>query len=249
MVLRMSEVTRKLFKEEFRLNSDARAEQVLQRMGRDRETLVVIPGGHDEEYRSLVLEVNRREGWLIIDELQPELGNRRIEEGLPFFAVGRADRIYAGFQSELLEHLVWQGYGALRIGFPRAVFYQQRREFFRVPVSLGDVSSVELLRRGAAPLRANCLDISASGIRVNLPLEEDLALHVGERLENIRFTLQEVYMEVEGEVRYVEAWGRATRRSVRQVGLRFLNLPANLRERILQYVQRRDRELLRGNRR
>lgn len=245
----MRDVTHKLFQEEFRLSSHAHAEQVLQRMRRDRETLVVIPGGHGEEYRSLVLEVNRREGWLIIDELQPDLGNRRLGEGLPFFAMGRAERIYAGFQGELMERLLWQGYGALRVGFPRAVFYLQRREFFRVPVSLGDVGSVELLRRGAAALRANCLDISASGIRVTLPLEEDYALHVGERLQAIRFTLQEVFMELQAEVRYVEALGRLPRRNVRQVGLRFVDVAPRLRERILQYVQRRDRELLRGNRR
>lgn len=245
----MSDVTHKLFKDEFRLNSDAHAEQVLQRICRDRETLVVVPGGHSEEYRSLILEVNRKEGWLIIDELQPDLGNRRLDEGLPFFAVGRAEKIFAGFQGELLERLTWQGYGALRIGFPRTVFYLQRREYFRVPVSLGDISSVELVRQGAAPLRANCLDISASGIRVTLSLEEDYALHVGEQLEAIRFTLQETFVAAEAEVRYVEAAGRDTRRHVRQVGLRFLNMTAKLRERVLQYVQRRDRELLRGNRR
>ena len=241
----MSEITPKLFREEFRLSSDAHADLVLQRMRRDRETLIVVPGGHSEEYRSLVLSVNRREGWLIIDELQPDLGNQRLEEGLPFFAIGRAEKIYAGFQGELLERLPWQGYGALRIAFPRAVFYLQRREFFRVPVSLGDVSSVELVRQDAAALRASCLDISASGMRVNLPLDESTALHLGERLQAARFTLQEVYMEPEAEVRYVEAPGRLPQRRLRQVGLRFLGLESRLRERILQYVQRRDRELLR----
>ena len=241
----MSEITPRHFKEEFRLNSDAHADLVLQRMQRDRETLVVIPGGHGEEYRSLVLEVNRREGWLIIDELQPDLGNRRLEEGLPFFAIGRAEKIYAGFQGELLERLPWQGYGALRIAFPRAVFYLQRREFFRVPVSLGDVGAVELVRRGAAALPASCLDISASGMRVTLPLDENTAPHVGERLQAVRFTLQEKYMELAAEVRYVEAPGRLPQRRLRQIGLRFLEVPPRLGERILQYVQRRDRELLR----
>ena len=241
----MSEITPRHFKEEFRLSSDAHADLVLQRMRRDRETLIVIPGGHGEEYRSLVLEVNRKEGWVIIDELQPDLGNRRLAEGLPFFAIGRAEKIYAGFQGELLERLPWQGYGALRIAFPRAVFYLQRREFFRVPVSLGDVSSVELVRRGAAALRASCLDISASGMRVTLPLDENTSPHVGERLEAVRFTLQEAYMEPEAEVRYVEAPGRFPQRRLRQVGLRFLGLAPRLRERVLQYVQRRDRDLLR----
>lgn len=240
----MSEITPRHFKEEFRLNSDAHADLVLQRMRRDRETLVVIPGGHGEEYRSLVLEVRRGEGWLIIDELQPDLGNRRLEEGLPFFAIGRAEKIYAGFQGELLERLSWQGYGALRIAFPRAVFYLQRREFFRVPVSLGDVGAVELVRRGAAPVPASCLDISASGMRVTLPLDE-VTLHAGERLQAVRFTLQEMYMEMEAEVRYVEAAGRLPQRRLRQVGLRFLEVSPGLSERILRYVQRRDRELLR----
>ncbi|WP_449371255.1 flagellar brake protein [Thiomonas sp.] len=246
----MKEVTSKLFREEYQVSSAQKTDHVLNKIAERHELLAVLPHDRAEEYSSTLLVVNRTKHWLIIDEVNPDIGNRRLENGAPFFIIGRFEGVFVGFQSRLVERIDHEGYGALRIAYPEVIYYLQRRNFFRVTVAPGDLSAVEVQRRGAKPLHGQCHDISVNGMRLLVPSTLDYALTVGEYIPLVRFSLEDVELAVEAEVRFVGPLrDTKTRQPMRQLGIQFLNMAPGFEQRLQQYVQRRDRELLRDARR
>ena len=246
----MHDVSAKLFRQEFQLDSEQKAAHVLNKISEGRESLAVLPHDRAEQFGSMLLAVDRSRHSLVIDELNPGVGNKRIGVGSPFFVIGRHEGVFVGFQSKVLEHIDWEGYGALRIAYPEAIYYLQRRNHFRVAVAPGDVGSVELQRRGAKTIHGQCHDLSVNGMRLLLPSPLDYALHEGEYVPLVRFSLLDAELAVEGEVRFVGGLRNpGGRQPLRQVGLQFLNMAPGFEQRLQQYVQRRDRELLRESRR
>ena len=246
----MQEVSAKLFRQEYKLGSEQKAEHVLRKISEGHETLAVLPHDRAEEFSSMLLAINRPRQSLVIDELNPTVGNHRIAGGAPFFTIGRYEGVFVGFQSKVIERIDWEGYGALRIAYPEVIYYLQRRNYFRVTVAPGDVGSVEMQRRGAKSMYGQCHDLSVNGMRLLLPSPVDFALHEGEYVPLVRFSLADVELAAEAEVRFVGSLRNSkTRHPVRQVGLQFLNMAPGFEQRLQHYVQRRDRELLRESRR
>lgn len=246
----MQDVSGKLFRDEFQTGSAQKIENVLERLRERREYISVLPHDRAEEFSSMVLAIDPGRHWLLIDELNPDIGNRRVVGGAPFFVVARLDGIFVGFQSRLLEAVEWEGFGALRIAYPTNGYYMQRRGYFRVSVAPGDIGTVELQRRGARALLGQCHDISVRGMRLLLNAPTDYALHEGEFVPLVRFNLDGHELAAEGEIRFVGhvRGGPRTRQESRQVGVEFLNVSPGFEQRVQQYVQRRDRELLRDSR-
>ncbi|WP_031405008.1 flagellar brake protein [Thiomonas sp. FB-Cd] len=246
----MREVAHSLFKDEFRLTTQQKAERVLTRIALEREALAIIPSEHAEEFTSLVLHIDRAENQLIIDDLNPAHGNRRVAEGQPFFCLGRSDGVYVGFQSHLLKTTHWEGYGALCIAYPDTTYYLQRRSYYRVTVSAGDVNHVEVQRRGARSLKGQCHDISGSGMRILVEVPTDFSLTEGEYIPLVRFELDGIELASEAQIRSIGPLRSAkVRQPMRTVGVQFLNMTAAFERRVTNYVQRRDRELLRDAKR
>lgn len=246
----MKDVSAKLFREEYQVNSEQQADHVLHKLIERHEQLAVLPHDRAEEFTSALLAANRAKHWLIIDELVPAAGNLRLAHGAPFFSIGRYEGVFVGFQSRLLERIDFEGYGALRIAYPEQFYYLQRRNFFRVTVAPGDIGTVELQRRGAKPLYGQCHDISVNGMRLLVPAALDYALTSGEYVPLVRFSLEDIELAVEAEVRYVGTLrDTRARQPMRQVGIQFLNMAPGFEQRLQSYVQRRDRELLREARR
>jgi c-di-GMP-binding flagellar brake protein YcgR len=246
----MHEVSSKLFRQEFQLGSAQKAAHVLNKISESHEPLAILPHDRAEQFGSMLLAIDPERHWLIIDELTPAVGNQRVSVGSPFFVIGRHEGVFVGFQSRVLDRIDWEGYGALRVSYPEAMYYLQRRNFFRVVVAPGDVGSVELQRRGAKTIYGQCHDLSVNGMRLFVPSPLDYALHEGEYVPMVRFSLLDIELAVEGEVRFVGNLRNAGgRQPMRQVGLQFLNMAPGFEQRLQQYVQRRDRELLRDSRR
>lgn len=242
----MREVASKLFKNEFRLTTRQKVEHVLGKIARSREALSVIPSEHAEEFTSLLLHLDRESQTLVIDELNPAHSNKRLLGDRPFFCLGRSEGVYVGFQSHLIEAIDWEGYGALRIAYPDVTYYLQRRSYYRVLVNAGDVGTVELQRRGARAIQGQCHDISGSGMRIMLTSPTDFALTEGEYIPLVRFSLNGVELASEAQVRFIGPIRSAkVRQPVRPVGIHFLNMTPAFEQRVVSYVQRRDRELLR----
>ncbi len=236
----------RLFRDDYRVASANKVEHMLRRIAEQREPLRVVAPGSSEEFTSMLLHVDRAGGSLVIDELNPDRGNALLDGHGPMHVLGRCDGVWAGFASRKLDALLWDGYGALRIAYPDALYHLQRRSFFRVLVSASDVGEVELQRRGARALFGQCHDLSATGMRVQFRAPTDYALSEGELLPLVRFRLTGFELSAEAQVRFVSAPRSSRLRDApRTLGLRFINMHSAFEQRIHAYVQRRDRELLR----
>jgi c-di-GMP-binding flagellar brake protein YcgR len=245
----MHDLANKLFKDDYRLKAPNKVEHLLRRVAASREPLAVLPLSQGETFNSLLLHVDAAKGELVIDELNPPRGTALLAGAAPFLAMGRSDGVYVGFRSHLLRKDVWEGYGALRIAYPENLFHLQRRSFFRVLVSASDIGQVEVQRRGARAMQGQCQDVSANGMRLRLQAPTDYALTEGEFLPVVRFSLGGMDLASEAQVRFVSATRSGlTRQPMRTVGLRFTNMPPLFEQRLMAYVQRRDRELLRDAR-
>lgn len=241
----MQEVASSLFQDEFKLGGGHRTAQVLEKVVRGREPLAIIPSDQSEPFTSLLLHVDNEHHELILDDLNPARGNARIADGRPFFCMGRADGVYVGFQTHHIAPIQWEGYGALRVAYPTSVYYLQRRGNFRVPAGAEDVGQVELHRRGARLIVADCHDISASGMRVQVDSPTDYALTEGEYLPQVRFHLDGVELSSEAQIRFVRTHRGRDRAAQRVLGIRFINASPAFEHRVTSFVQRRDRERMR----
>lgn len=242
----MREVTATLFKDENRLTTQQKSEVVLRRLQQSREPIAVIPTGRAEEFTSMILALDRGKGEILIDELNPEHGNAFVLHGDPFFCLGKSEGVYVGFETRVIDRVMWEGYGALRVHYPKNTYYLQRRSFFRVLVNPGDINRVEIERRGARNLTGTCHDISGRGMRLLLTSPTDFVLSEGEYLPQVRFELEGVELASEARVRFVgPVRNTRIRQPMRPVGIEFLNMSPNFEQRVMAYVQRRDRETLR----
>ncbi len=241
----LRELAARLFQDTYRIDSAHRAEQLLQRMATQREPLSVLAGPELESFASMLLHVDRGAGALVVDELGSAHAQALLDAASPFHVLGRVDGVYLGFASHKLAAIEWEGYGALRIAYPDAIYMLQRRGFFRVLVSASDVGEVELQRRGARPLFGQCHDISVSGMRVQFAPPTDYVLSEGEYLPQVNFRLGQFALSTEAEIRFVSAArGSRARPQPRTLGLHFINIKPAFEQRLQSYVQRRDRELL-----
>lgn len=242
----MREIVHTLFQDGFRVAT--RAHQTLERLQRAREFLGVIVPGDDHEHMSMLLHVDADARLLIIDELNPP----RLAAPLPgdeLLCLGRAGGMFVGLRCRLDGPEDWEGYGALRLDWPHALYQLQRRANYRVPVRPGDVTELELFRRGARSLQAECLDLSASGMRVRVTAPTDFELAGNEWIERLRFQLEGEPIECAAQLRFVRSpRGPAGDTTTRLVGVALQQLSMPQQRQLHRYVQRRDRELLRDGR-
>jgi c-di-GMP-binding flagellar brake protein YcgR len=83
-------------------------------------------------------------------------------------------------------------------------------------------------------------------MRLLLTSPTDFVLSEGEYLPQVRFELEGVELASEARVRFVgPVRNTRIRQPMRPVGIEFLNMSPNFEQRVMAYVQRRDRETLR----
>ncbi len=242
----MREIVRTVFHEEFRVES--RTRHTLEKLQRGRELLSVLVPADEHEHTSMLLHVDADDQYLIIDEINPP---RRPEPspGDELLCLGRAAGVFAGLRCRVAAHEQWEGYGALRLHWPHAVYHLQRRTHYRVPVRAGDLGEVELHRRGARSVTGECLDLSATGMRLRANAPSDFELGASEWIEQLQFLLDGEAFACPAQLRFVRTLRAPPGEPApRLVGLRFDQLTPSQQQRLQRYVQRRDRELLRDTR-
>lgn len=175
---------------------------------------------------------------LVFDEMLPRDPHRKASlQGA--LCVFRHDGMFAGF---VIEDAKPQGDETTQCAFPDDLHLLQRRMHYRVEVSSQDISSVQIIRKGAPSCHGLCLDLSAGGMRLALREAPSIPLSSMEELEHVAFSIGDKMHYVPARVRSVMA---ADARTPLRVGLSFEGLPLPAERDIALYVQRRDRELLR----
>lgn len=123
----------------------------------------------DECYGSTILEVNRDNNYLVLDELYPVAGHNKIEKETNIAISANHAGAFVHFTA-IVEATGENAKGAYyKIPVPEKVEYHQRRNTFRITASISKPIKVNLVNEDEILLKAELRDISHGGVclRVN----------------------------------------------------------------------------------
>lgn len=146
------------------LTSRGEITRLLKRVHQARSVLTVTLVDHKKPYTSSVLGVDDQADCLLLDELSPSDGHRRLETGVELRVFGRLDGIELSFNTGVTTIEQTSGIALYKSTLPDAVRYNQRREFHRVP-AYHDVA-VRIRNTQGQALESQLRDISLGGVSV-----------------------------------------------------------------------------------
>lgn len=191
--------------------------------------------------QSYLVEVDRDNLRLVLDELIPREGEKYLEAGEPFKVEGFHDGVRAAWESHGTWTLSQREGGRCYVGaLPAEVVYHQRRNAFRAALKLSRLVDVEIAgSRLKNTLVGKLLDISAHGCK--LRFEGDIAerLQLGQIYERFAAALPFGVMTTPVELRHLHFEDRI---DTTFVGVRFHNIPGLVQRQIERFVLQLQRD-------
>ncbi|WP_435104243.1 flagellar brake protein [Arhodomonas sp. AD133] len=212
---------------------------ILRRLHESRTLLDVHLPGRGVPYRSAMLYVDADRRLITLDELRPERGHWRVEQGTELRIVSRTFGVDTRFTVTVEEIGLQGGIYYYVAPFPEEIIYHQRRRFVRVPVPAMRQSE-SWLEAGERRTQFELYDISAGGIGAYVlhgtepETGKVYTCHVGLKDSEA--------LEAEVEVRHC-SYDRTRRRT--RFGARFINFSDADRSGLQRLVLSLQRELLR----
>jgi flagellar brake protein len=183
---------------------------------------------------------------VLIDGNHSALMNQRVLQADYLMCVSQLDRVRIQFRLHDLELVEVDGRPAFQAPMPEWMVRLQRRELFRLAIPplhkvhcTVPVSAAAGLPEVSMDLRV--LDISGGGVAVMLP-DNHSAFHPKKRFANCQLHLAEAgKIPVTLEVCYVSKLEQRPGQVLMRAGCRFVDLPFNLENQVLNYIFRTER--------
>ena len=237
MTEQIHDMRRHLFSERFRVTASVKASGILENVLREHIFCTLWLDDQIQSYNTVLLDI-KSESELHIDV--PLNFPKQIEAGLQVTILSRVDGVISGFQSQVLR----QDESGIVLYYPDAIYQLQRRQLFRVPPAVQDPDEVEIYRQGALMVSGRMQDISAGGIRIMSRCPKDLPFQPNEIVSQLIFRLRDSEpLHMPAIIRFVDDQVAGATGVI--LGVEFQNPPAADQEKVAQYVQTRDREILR----
>jgi len=214
---------------------------------------VTIPKqqGH---FSTALLGIYDEHGFIVLDELTPRIGHKLLLENRRMHLSGRLAGVDLRFTTELLDAKSKGGVAFYKARMPQDLFYQQRRDDFRVPTSGAQIAFHALRGEGGHQIvKGHVHDLSRKGIGVIL--DDPITLQQGEILPSCSLSMDREFGE--------EGWGEGNvsfslevcfisnndQRGITRIGGRFETINADsLRKvsRLLNQLERAQARRLHG---
>lgn len=208
-----------------------------------RALLTVAISGTDEVYSSAALECVTEGGYLVIDELVPDVGNAWATPGRRVSISGRLHGSVLAFESTIDAAGTGGGIAYYRIPFPRRVEYRQRREFFRAVIPVEQAVAVQMVRADGRSLSGELRDISRGGLSLRLDPGPTEPPPIGELLPRCLVAVPGgAPITTRLQVCYSESWNGRKRP---RLGGRFVDVDRRAERELDAYVTAIDREYAR----
>lgn len=225
-----------------KISQPAQIASLLRRVQEERALLTVTLPGSDDQYKSVVLEVNLARGYMLLDELHPPAGHGRFLAAKKFHAHTRLKGVDISFGGILQESSQENGMALYQIALPTLILYRQRRTSFRVHVGVGLVIPVTLDDEKLRHLQGLLCDISIGGIGLRLKSDPSLAIDNGAVFTGCDIQLPgNEHIHSSLELRFVSS---VDQRNMVRFGGRFVRLEPADRKRVEHLVVSLERELL-----
>lgn len=197
---------------------------------------------HDRgsRYQSFLVEIDRENGYLALDEIIPSDGERYMRSGEPF----DVESFYEG------ARLAWTNTSPAEqgeldampchwVGAPLELSYHQRRNAYRASL-LGQKVTARLDdAEQHLALEGELLDISATGCKLQLPGDQHQRLHPGALYDKLTAHLPFGTIETAVELRHVRYDEQRDRTAC---GLRFHQINGLQQRHLERYVNQLQRE-------
>lgn len=213
---------------------------ILARLQREHSLLAIGIVGSNREFCSAVLQIDRAQQIVTLDELHPARGHDLVAAGTELRVLARVTGVETRFQLRIASVGIEDGTYYYTAALPDEVLYYQFRQHVRVPVRLTLQTSCQLIDEQRR-LDIHLTDLSAGGFGAYVRGQGEVT-----QGEILRFEIELDGVEPligEAQIRY------SYRESVRKrlnFGAQFMELPPRERSRLARMVAAMQRELLRS---
>ncbi|NLC61110.1 MAG: flagellar brake protein [Gammaproteobacteria bacterium] len=229
--------------EKFLVRDPRQVRMLLQSLADQRTALTAHPDGSGQSFPSAVLEVD--EDGLLLDGSPIPSVNQRAGGAGYWLCLAQVDRVQVRFRVERPQRTLEQECVAFRAALPASLHHLQRREFYRLETPVNESPwCIFPDPDGGEPLRWRVTDISAGGIAVLLP-QEDQVLELQRRYPGCALELPDgERIEVALIVCSLVTRTRADGQPQQRAGLKFAGLPRGADAMIQRHIFRIERQRL-----
>lgn len=139
------------------------------RLRREHRLLRLKFAGIGQDFQSLLLEVDQRNGRLLLDEPFPTLADGELLNGRRLEVASIEGAASTRFDTQVQGLVTHRGLMALAVALPGSVVAAQRRNHYRLPVQENMPIQAILRLEGQGNLGAKVLDLSGAGVRLLVP--------------------------------------------------------------------------------
>lgn len=199
-----------------------------------RQLISVQLEGNPQIFQTLVLDINFSQNLLIIDELFPT--QPRPAQGQQLYFNHQRHGQVLHFAGTLLNQQSIGGSPCYLVALPDTLAYRQRRRHPRLILE-HRIVPVRLQSPNRAHWFARVINLSASGIRLQINGDKTTDLNRGSRLPSIDLTLgNNLPFQCEGRVRSFRFLRRPSRQT--EISVEFVGLTPEKYSLLSQYVDR-----------
>ena len=225
-----------------KINNPTRIAAILKNILDARTLLRVTLPGSPEEYNSTLLEINRENNFILLDELHPKAGHERLREAKKLAVLTNLNSVDVSFAGHLQQTLVENNIAIYKLQLPKLLYYRQLRAHFRIPIGITEIP-VNIILDSEIALEGELHDISSGGLCIRFATELPANLKRGVLINSCMVDLPEGNkLESKFEVRFrsnQDDKGRTL------VGGQFVRLNQAQQRMVERYVASLDREIRR----
>ncbi|MGB1800059.1 MAG: flagellar brake protein [Gammaproteobacteria bacterium] len=138
--------------------------------------LSILLDNSDEYYGSTIIEINNEKNYLVIDELYPIEGHKKIEVSSRLLINTQYKGAFVNFTG-IVEAIGENDKAAYyKIAMPAEVEYHQRRNTYRIATSVSETIPVTLVNEDDIMIKGELRDISHGGLCIRINALSHLSL-------------------------------------------------------------------------
>jgi c-di-GMP-binding flagellar brake protein YcgR len=210
--------------------------RILDGLINSRSLLTIIIGDKEHEfYSSAVLAVYPDEQQFVMDELNPEIGHKRLLESGTLKAYALLKGVKVFFSATMRMVSTKDGISYYVFSFPDYIYYEQQRNHYRVRVMGVSHNAINI-----DEIEGRLVDLSLGGIGAQFPAGTEL--QQGQQIHNVQLQLPDGN-SIECDLEICSVMPLNDNKHVR-IGAKFIQLEKNRERQLQRIVNHLEREEL-----
>ncbi len=166
-----------------KLTDKTRIYILLQRLVDKRALLTIKLKDKNQAYTSAILEVNRDDNFIILDELKPEEGDRLLRKDPALHIDSYLDGVNLRFNAKVSDFGIDNNIPFYKLSIPAALDYHQRRQAVRIRLSAANPIPITFTTDEGKSFNGEIEDISIGGLRARFRQNLAHTLEAGAKIK------------------------------------------------------------------